>query len=146
MQDINKFINETDTDNITLNKLKELGTKLTGQDNVQGETIADVLDFIKNNYSGGGSKTTLYIKDSTEVVQGVYAYKDENFTTKVNADELYNACKQGCVFKMGIYGEYTPLKYICITDDNGVKISEVDIYYDTIKYVYSSEFDPGEPM
>ena len=57
MQDINNYIKETDTDNVILNKLKELGTKLTGQENVQGETVADVLDFINSNYSGGGSKS-----------------------------------------------------------------------------------------
>lgn len=34
MQDINNCIKENDTDNVTLNKLKELGTKLTGQENV----------------------------------------------------------------------------------------------------------------
>ena len=59
MQDINELINETDTDNVTLNKLKELGTKLTGQENVQGETVADVLDFINSNYSGGGSSVEI---------------------------------------------------------------------------------------
>ena len=55
MEDINNYIKENDTDNVILNKLKELGTKLTGQENVQGETVADVLDFINTNYSGGGS-------------------------------------------------------------------------------------------
>lgn len=55
MQDINKCIKETDTDNVTLKKLKELGTKLTGQENVQGETVAEVIGFINDNYSGGGS-------------------------------------------------------------------------------------------
>lgn len=55
MQDINNYIKENDTDNVILNKLKELGTKLTGQENVQGETVADVLDFINSNYSGGES-------------------------------------------------------------------------------------------
>ena len=57
MKDINNYIKENDTDNVILNKLKELGTKLTGQENVQGETVADVLDFINSNYSGGGSKS-----------------------------------------------------------------------------------------
>ena len=57
MQDINNCIKETDTDNVILKKLKELGTKLTGQENVQGETVAEVLDFINSNYSGGGSKS-----------------------------------------------------------------------------------------
>ena len=55
MEDINNCIKENDTDNVILNKLKELGTKLTGQENVQGETVADVLEFINTNYSGGGS-------------------------------------------------------------------------------------------
>ena len=55
MKDINNYIKENDTDNVILNKLKELGTKLTGQEKVQGETVADVLDFINSNYSGGGS-------------------------------------------------------------------------------------------
>lgn len=57
MEDINNYIKENDTDNVILNKLKQLGTKLTGQENVQGETVADVLDFINSNYSGGGSKS-----------------------------------------------------------------------------------------
>ena len=59
MEDINNCIKENDTDNVILNKLKELGTKLTGQENVQGETVADVLDFINSNYSGGGSNTPI---------------------------------------------------------------------------------------
>ena len=64
MEDINELINATDTDNVILNKLKELGTKLTGQENVQGETVAEVLDFINNNYSGGGSSS---VGGSTEI-------------------------------------------------------------------------------
>ena len=64
MQDINNCIKENDTDNVILNKLKELGTKLTGQENVQGETVAEVLEFINTNYSGGGSGSNiiLYLK------------------------------------------------------------------------------------
>ena len=78
MEDINNYIKENDTDNVILNKLKELGTKLTGQENVQGETVADVLDFINTNYSGGGSgsNTVLYLKES-ELASTMYAYKDE---------------------------------------------------------------------
>ena len=68
MEDINELINETDTDNVILKKLKELGTKLTGQENVQGETVAEVLDFINNNYSGGGggetARSVFYIYDN----------------------------------------------------------------------------------
>ena len=59
MEDINNYIKENDTDNVILNKLKELGTKLTGQENVQGETVSEVLDFINSNYSGGGSNTPI---------------------------------------------------------------------------------------
>ena len=99
MEDINNYIKENDTDNVILNKLKELGTKLTGQENVQGETVADVLDFINTNYSGGGSgsNTVLYLK-FTEIGSTVYAYKNEDCTIKADANELYNACKKGCIF------------------------------------------------
>ena len=111
MQDINELINETDTDNVILNKLKELGTKLTGQENVQGETVADVLDFINSNYSGGGSgsNTVLYLKES-ELGSTMYAYKDEDCTIKADANELYNACKKGCIFVAG-NNEALPFSY-----------------------------------
>lgn len=91
MQDINNCIKETDTDNVILNKLKQLGTKLTGQENVQGETVAEVLDFINANYSGGGSVNALYF-DSDDT----YVYKDKNLNTKVNKEELINLFKSGC--------------------------------------------------
>ena len=112
MEDINNCIKENDTDNVILNKLKELGTKLTGQENVQGETVSEVLDFINTNYSGGGSgsKTVLYLKD-TEISSTMYAYKDENCTIKADMNELYNACKKGCIFHLaGIY-ETSPCGY-----------------------------------
>ena len=71
MQDINNCIKKNDTDNVILNKLKELGTKLTGQENVQGETVAEVLEFINTNYSGGtggGSKSiTIKYDNYTDV-------------------------------------------------------------------------------
>ena len=99
MEDINNYIKENDTDNVILNKLKELGTKLTGQENVQGETVTDVLDFINSNYSGGGSgsKTVIYINPSEVESQLLYAYKDENCTIKFNLNELYTAFEQGCI-------------------------------------------------
>ena len=111
MQDINNCIKETDTDNVVLNKLKDLGTKLTGQENVQGETVADVLDFINSNYSGGGSGSNiiLYLKES-ELGSTLYAYKDEDCTIKADANELYNACKKGCIFAAG-NNEALPLNY-----------------------------------
>ena len=111
MQDINNYIKETDTDNVILKKLKELGTKLTGQENVQGETVAEVLEFINTNYSGGGSgsNTVLYLKD-TEISSTMYAYKDEDCTIKADMNELYNACKKGCIFVTGNY-EALPCSY-----------------------------------
>ena len=109
MEDINNYIKENDTDNVILNKLKELGTKLTGQENVQGETVSDVLDFINSNYSGGGSNTVLYLKD-TEISSTMYAYKDEDCTIKADMNELYNACKKGCIFVTGNY-EALPCSY-----------------------------------
>ena len=112
MKDINELINETDTDNVILKKLKELGTKLTGQENVQGETVADVLEFINSNYSGGGSgsNTVLYLTQ-TEIDSTMYAYKDEECTIKADVNELYNACKKGCIFHLaGIY-EVLPCSY-----------------------------------
>ena len=96
MEDINNYIKENDTDNVTLKKLKELGTKLTGQEEVQGETIAEVLDFINANYSGGGSgsKTIVYANDSETIM---YAYKDEGFTEKYTSDELFEIFLNGAL-------------------------------------------------
>lgn len=98
MQDINNYIKENDTDNVTLNKLKDLGTKLTGQDNVQGETVAEVLDFINNNYSGGGSgsKTIIYLNSK---IGEPYAYKDIEFTQKFSNEELLNAFINGALIR-----------------------------------------------
>lgn len=101
MQDINNCIKETDTDNVILNKLKQLGTKLTGQENVQGETISDVLEFINSNYSGGGSgsKTVIYTKDDD-----IYAYKDADCTTKFTKDELFNAYMNDALIHSTLFG------------------------------------------
>ena len=123
MEDINNYIKENDTDNVILNKLKELGTKLTGQDNVQGETVAEVLDFINNNYSGSGSgsKTVLYINEE-EYETGFYAYKDESCTIKLNMNELYDACEKGCIFKNNIYDEkYLPIHWGKMNSEEGVE-------------------------
>ena len=137
MQDINELINETDTDNVILNKLKELGTKLTGQENVQGETISDVLEFINSNYSGGGSgnKTVLYLNMAENTK---YAYKDENYTIKTDMNELYNACENGCVFVMGT-GKYLPYAYGKDIDvETGKEHTIVFIFDDAPLVVYSS--------
>ena len=101
MEDINNYIKENDTDNVILNKLKELGTKLTGQENVQGKTVADVLDFINTNYSGGGSgsKTVIYTKDDD-----IYAYKDADCTTKFTKDELFNAYMNDALIHSTLFG------------------------------------------
>ena len=96
MQDINNCIKENDTDNVTLNKLEELGTKLTGQENVQGKTVADVLAFINTNYSGGGSgsKTIVSANDTDGIM---YAYNDEGFTEKYTSDELFEIFLNGAL-------------------------------------------------
>ena len=143
MQDINELINETDTDNVILNKLKELGTKLTGQENVQGETVADVLDFINTNYSGGGSgsNTVLYLKES-ELASTMYAYKDEDCTIKVDMNELYNACKKGCIFIAGTL-EALPCSYgKSVNTETGKEVFTMItiVFGNTPKPIYSSEF------
>lgn len=141
MEDINELINETDTDNVILNKLKELGTKLTGQDNVQGETVADVLDFINSNYSGGGSNTVLYLKES-ELASTMYAYKDEDCTIKVDMNELYNACKKGCIFIAGTL-EALPCSYgKSVNTETGKEVFTMVtiVFGNTPMSIYSSEF------
>ena len=40
----------------------------------------------------------------------MYAYKNEDCTIKADANELYNACKKGCIFALGIY-EALPCSY-----------------------------------
>ena len=143
MQDINNYIKENDTDNVILNKLKELGTKLTGQENVQGETVADVLDFINSNYSGGGSgsNTILYLKES-ELGSTMYAYKDEECTIKADMNELYNACKKGCIFVAGIY-EALPCSHgKAVNQETGKELfTEVTIAIsEQVLSIYSREF------
>ena len=144
MQDINNCIKENDTDNVTLNKLKELGTKLTGQENVQGETVAEVLEFINTNYSGGGSgsNTVLYLKD-TEISSTMYAYKDEECTIKADMNELYNAYKKGCIFSLaGIY-EALPCGYSKVFNSETGKeqFNMVTIVFNNTPIsIYSSEF------
>ena len=141
MQDINELINETDTDNVILNKLKELGTKLTGQENVQGKTVAEVLEFINNNYSGGGSGSNikLYLKES-ELGSMMYAYKDENCTIKADANELYNACKKGCIFAAG-NNEALPCSYgKAVNSETGEEFTRVTtVFGNTPIIIHSSE-------
>ena len=144
MQDINELINETDTDNVILNKLKELGTKLTGQENVQGKTVADVLEFINSNYSGGGSNTVLYLKD-TEISSTMYAYKDEDCTIKTDMNELYNACKKGCIFVTGNY-EALPCGYgKAVNSGTGEEqfTMATIVFNNTPRPIYSSELPAG---
>ena len=143
MEDINNYIKENDTDNVILNKLKELGTKLTGQENVQGETIADVLDFINSNYSGGesGSNTILYLTQ-TEIGSTMYAYKDEDYTIKADMNELYNACKKGCIFLLAGFYEALPCGYgKAVNSETGKEeFTTVTIFYgNTPIHIYSSE-------
>ena len=115
MEDINNCIKENDTDNVILNKLKELGTKLTGQDNVQGETVAEVLDFINNNYSGGAK----FIYNNINETDIRYAYKDREFTQKFSKEELKNAFINGFMIRIEIGGStmlWSLLAYMEIED------------------------------
>ena len=143
MEDINNYIKENDTDNVILNKLKELGTKLTGQETVQGETVAEVLEFINTNYSGGGSgsNTVLYLK-VTEISSTMYAYKDEECTIKADMNELYNACKKGCIFLAGIY-EALPCSYgkVVNSETGKEKFTMVNVVIvEQVLSIYSSEY------
>ena len=140
MEDINNCIKENDTDNVILNKLKELGTKLTGQENVQGETIAEVLEFINTNYSGGTGgvgKTVLY-------TDGNYAYKDKELTTKLNSDELFDMYVKGCMFNINDGNCPIPIYYEEITQvETGVKIACVMLMLEGEGLmIYSSEYVP----
>ena len=143
MQDINNYIKETDTDNVILKKLKELGTKLTGQENVQGETVSEVLDFINSNYSGGGSgsNTVLYLKES-ELESTMYAYKDEECTIKFNLNELYNVFNDGCIIHLGkaLYLPTVCMKGINPETGEDRYTSICIISKDTTIKIYSSEY------
>lgn len=115
MQDINSYIKENDTDNVTLNKLKELGTKLTGKTDVQGETVAEALDFINNNYSGGAK----FIYNNINETDIRYAYKDREFTQKFSKEELKNAFINGFMIRIETGGStmlWSLLAYMEIED------------------------------
>ena len=142
MQDINELINETDTDNVILKKLKELGTKLTGQENVQGETVSEVLDFINSNYSGGGSgsKTVIYTKDND-----IYAYKDADCTTKFTKDELFNAYMDDALIHRTLLGYDIYLNGICVAyNENYCTIGARNILVGDDMGLNSSEYIPVE--
>ena len=139
MQDINGLINETDTDNVILNKLKELGTKLTGQENVQGETVADVLDFINSNYSGGGSGTTFVYHNIMET-DNASAYKDKEFTQKFSKEELMNAFINGLMIRVEIEGTIMLWSLLTYLDMGNFAIVETYNHDRNIKIEwYSSE-------
>ena len=142
MEDINNCIKENDTDNVILNKLKELGTKLTGQENVQGETVADVLDFINSNYSGGGSGTTFVYHNIMET-DNAYAYKDKEFTQKFSKEELMNAFVNGLMIRVEMEGVmlWSLLNYIEI---DGYAVVQTYNHDRNIKIeLYSSEYVPS---
>ena len=145
MQDINNYIKENDTDNVILKKLKELGTKLTGQENVQGETVADVLDFITNNYSSGGSGE---ITSSLFYLYNDYLYKDTELTTKVTADEFTAAYASTILSILNMsgmenFGTYTPLFSKLTVDENGHDAIKVFIMLEngTLKGAYTGPYE-----
>lgn len=140
MQDINNCIKKNDTDNVILNKLKELGTKLTGQENVQGETVADVLDFINSNYSGGGSGSTFVYCNFSET-DIAYAYKDKDFTQKFSKEELMNAFVNGLMIRVEMEG--TIMLWSLLTYSDMGNFAIVDTYnhdYNRKIELYSSEY------
>lgn len=110
MKEMIPYIKYHDTDNRVFIELKKLAVKITGEENVEGETIADVLKviatsltgiediegqtnaeilgFLASNYSGGSGgsfePTILYGSDTL--------YHDEdktNVVTYAEAPEIY---------------------------------------------------------
>ena len=145
MEDINELINETDTDNVILNKLKELGTKLTGKTTVEGKSICDVLDFITNNYSSGGSGGTA---TSVFYIFNGYLYKDSDLTTKVTADEFTEADASTILSILNMsdmenFGTYTPLFSKSTLDENGHDAIKVFIMLEngTLIGVYTGPYE-----
>ena len=145
MQDINELINETDTDNVTLNKLKELASKLTGKTTVEGKSICDVLDFITNNYSTGGSGETT---KSVFYLYNGYLYKDTELTTKVSADEftIADATTSLTILNMENmenFGTYSPLFSKSTVDENGYDAIKVFIMLEngTLRGAYTAPYE-----
>ena len=126
MQDINKCIKETDTDNVTLKKLKELGTKLTGQENVEGETIADVIDVINKNYTGGsgGSSEPTILYDQS----GYLSYSEEINAENVSKNDIVDLFKKGFLIKDG-NNYYKPINCTYFYD------ADMPAEYYTVKYM-----------
>ena len=145
MQDINELINETDTDNVTLNKLKELASKLTGKTTVEGKSICDVLDFITNNYSTGGSGETT---KSVFYLYNGYLYKDTELTTKVSADEFNTAYASTILNILNMsdmenFGIYTVLFSKSTKDENGYDATKVFIMLEngTLRGAYTAPYE-----
>ena len=145
MQDINELINETDTDNVTLNKLKELASKLTGKTTVEGKSICDVLDFITNNYSTGGSGETT---KSVFYLYNGYLYKDTELTAKVSADEFTIADATTLLTILNMenmenFGTYSPLFSKSTVDENGYDAIKVFIMLEngTLRGAYTAPYE-----
>ena len=145
MNDINELINETDTDNVILNNLKELGTKLTGKTTVEGKSICDVLDFITKNYSSGGSGETTR---SVFYLYNGYLYKDTELTTKVSADEFTAADVSTILTILNMsdmenFGTYKPLFSKSIVDENGYDAIKVFIMLEngTLRGAYTAPYE-----
>ena len=137
MEDINNYIKENDTDNVILNKLKELGTKLTGQENVQGETVAEVLDFINSNYNYG----TKFIYNNGMETNIAYAYKDKEFTQKFSKEELMNAFINGLMIRVEMEGVIMLWSVLNYFEMDGYAVVETYNHDRNIKIeLYSSEY------
>lgn len=115
MKEMIPYIKYHDTDNRVFIELKKLATKITGEENIQGETIEDVLKiitvkltgiedikgktsaeilgFLANNYTGGSFEPTIlyatYYKGLTTL------YHDEEYTNIVTYKDAPNIYKNG---------------------------------------------------
>lgn len=79
-------------------QLKKLAERLTGKTEIPGDTIADVLDFISSNYSGGGTggggkaitNFILYPNEDEIIKNGEIVFDDGTsiFLELLNPDEL----------------------------------------------------------
>lgn len=91
MREMIPFLKENDRDNKELKSFKQFITKITGIEEVEGETITDVI----NNYSGesGGSfePTILYNGN------GDMLYHDKEYTNVVTYDEAPEIYEKGPV-------------------------------------------------
>jgi hypothetical protein len=145
MKEMIPYIKYHDTDNRVFIELKKLATKITGEENVQGETIEDVLKVIAtsltgiediegqtsaeilgilaNNYIGGSSSepTILYAKYNGDIAQ---VYYNEDYTNIVAFEDGPELFEKGpvVVYQQGYY-------YYITETGEGTNYTEGNGYY-----------------